>query len=209
MGSETGGPQPFILIVAGTPGVGKSTFARALAAELGCGVIEPSSIAVERSLGVPDPERPGTLIIDEARLVEAVKESVRPPCSLIVTHYPGLFLEDDEIYQRAAAVALLRANPVLLASRLEARGWPRRKVLENAMAEALGVVAEELADYEDMVFEVDTTGMDVNGSLNAFLDKLETWDVGIRTDWLALDEVSNAVVIWGSELDSYEDRPGD
>ncbi len=208
MGPEAEGFQPFTLVVAGTPGVGKSTFARLLAAELNCGVIEPSSIALERSLGVPDPERPDTLIIDEVRLVEAVKEGIRGPCSVIATHYPSLFLEDDEIYHGTAAVALLRANPLMLASRLEARGWGRRKVLENVMAEALGAIAGELVGYEDMVFEVDTSGTDVEGSLRVFFDKLESWDVGIRIDWLALDEVSDAVVAWGSELDSYEGRSG-
>ncbi len=196
-------PEPFIVIVAGTPGVGKTTFAQLLAAELRCGVVEPSRLAVERSLGTPDPEREGTLIIDEDRLIEAIKGEIRGPCTVIATHYPGLFLDDDELYQMTAVVALLRANPLLLFSRLESRGWERRKILENVMAEALGVVAEELLEHQDMVFEVDTSWADARVSLGSFFDKVEAWDAGIRIDWLSLDEVSQAVIRWGSELDLY------
>ncbi|MGC9071715.1 MAG: AAA family ATPase, partial [Acidilobus sp.] len=103
-------PEPYVIIVAGTPGVGKSTFASALAEFLGCKVVEPSRIAVERSLGTPDPERDGTLIIDEDRLLEAVRGEARGRCTIIATHYPGLFLDDDELNQMTPLVALLRLN---------------------------------------------------------------------------------------------------
>ncbi|MGC9209773.1 MAG: AAA family ATPase [Acidilobus sp.] len=202
------GGEGFVIVVAGTPGVGKSTFSHALAELMGCRVIEPSRIAVERSLGSPDPEREGTLIIDEEALLRAVKGEIRGRCSIIATHYPGVFLNDDDLYQATPLVALLRLNPLLLVSRLEGRGWGRRKVLENVMAEALGSVAQELKEFEDMVIEVDTSGVDLNGSLARFFEKVEAWDVGIRVDWLTLDEVVQAVVRWGAELDLYEDRPG-
>jgi Predicted nucleotide kinase (related to CMP and AMP kinases) len=59
------------IIVAGTPGVGKSTISSMLLTELGCNnVVEPSEVAVREGLGRPDPERPGTLIIDEEGLLK-------------------------------------------------------------------------------------------------------------------------------------------
>jgi len=191
--------EPFVIIVAGTPGVGKSTFSRALAEELQCKVVEPSLIAVERSLGRPDPERPGTLIIDEEALLRAVRDELSRPCNVISTHYPS-----PSLYDVTAAVALLRLNPIILMRRLEGRGWERRKVLENVMAEALGSVAHEVLDYDDMVFEIDVSGIEVNEALDVFFEKLVRWDSGVKLDWLSLDEIAVAVASWGAELDLHE-----
>jgi adenylate kinase len=196
--------EPFVIIVAGTPGVGKSTFSRALAEELQCKVVEPSLIAMERSLGRPDPERPGTLIIDEEALLRAVRDELSRPCTVISTHYPSLFLDDLSLYDVTAAVALLRLNPLILMRRLEGRGWERRKVLENVMAEALGSVAHEVLDYGDMVFEIDVSGIEVNEALDVFFEKLVRWDSGVKLDWLSLEEIAVAVASWGAELDLHE-----
>ena len=190
-----------IIIVAGTPGTGKSTVSEALSSELGCQVLEPSSVAAEYGLGTPDPERPGTLIVDEERLVAKVKELAAEGCWIISTHYPDLFLADDELYADVAFVVLLRTNPVVLERRLEERGWPRRKVLENAMAEAISYVASSLMPYADFVIEVDTTNRSVSEVVEAILGKLGSWDTGISVDWLSDPGVVEALEAWDLELD--------
>ena len=190
-----------LIIVAGTPGTGKSTVSEALSRELGCRVLEPSRVAAEYGLGTPDPERPGTLVIDEARLVAKVKELAADGCWIISTHYPDLFLADEELYMDVAFVLLLRTNPVVLERRLEGRGWPRRKVLENAMAEAISYVASSLMPYADFVIEVDTTDLSADEVVDVVLSRLSSWDTGISIDWLSDPGVVEALEAWDLELD--------
>ncbi|MGC9112637.1 adenylate kinase family protein [Acidilobus sp.] len=195
--------EQFVIIVAGTPGVGKSTLSGLLSEELGCNVVEPSQVAVKEGLGRPDPERPGTLIIDEERLVNSVLSKLGP-CTIVPTHYPSLFLDFANFNELVPFVVLLRLSPLVLFERLLSRGWPRRKVLENAMAEALGSVADELMDYSDMTIEVDTTGMSPQSVLSSVISGVSEWRTGINIDWLSDPAVANAVPQWGSELDLYE-----
>lgn len=195
----------YVVLISGTPGVGKSSLSAALSAVFGCKVVEPSTIAVELNLGVPDPDRPGTLIIDEEALVNEVKRLLANSCGIIATHYPSVFLDDDELLRRVPFVVLLRTNPLELEKRLASKGWDRRKVLENVMAEALSAVAQELQDYSDMVLEVDTTGRDVEETVEIVLEKLIAWDVGINIDWLSEERVVEQLTVWGQELDLYED----
>ncbi len=195
----------YVVIVAGTPGVGKSTVAARVASELGCArVIEPSEVAVSEGLGTPDPERPGTLIIDEERLLRSIEQKLAPGCTVLPTHYPSVFLDDEGFNGLVPFALLLRLNPSVLLDRLTKRGWPRKKVLENVMAEALGSVAQELEPYSDMVIEVDATDKGPDDVVEELFNKLTLWDVGINVDWLSDDRLVPLVVRWGLELDSNE-----
>lgn len=200
--------EQLAIIVAGTPGVGKSTLSSMLSEELGCSIVEPSEVAVKEGLGRPDPERPGTLIIDEERLVNSILNKLSP-CTIVPTHYPSLFLDFEGFNELVPFVILLRLNPLVLFERLLSRGWPRRKVLENVMAEALGSVAEELIDYGDMTIEVDTTGMSPQSVLSSVMSGIVEWRTGISIDWLSDPAVASAVPQWGSELDLYENGVND
>ncbi len=195
-----------IIIVAGTPGVGKTSLSFEISRLFGCRVVEPSTLAVEKSLGVPDPERPGTLIIDEDALLREVKNATRDGCTVLATHYPSLFLDNDEMNVLIPFVVLLRTHPLELERRLTAKGWPRRKVVENVMAEALSAVAQELIDYDSMVIEVDTTGLRPHEAAENVLAKLATWDVGISIDWLSCNRVTELLDRWSLELDLNDNR---
>ena len=60
----------------------------------------------------------------------------------------------------AEKVAVLRCEPAVLKKRLQSRGYPAEKVLENVRAELIGLVAADAlrAFGRGKTFEVDTTG---------------------------------------------------
>lgn len=59
----------------------------------------------------------------------------------------------------ADIIVVLRTSVPVLRGRLEERGYPREKVLENLEAEALGVITLEALDTGQPVYEIDTSVM--------------------------------------------------
>ena len=60
----------------------------------------------------------------------------------------------------ADKVIVLRVDPDILKTRLEARDYSDAKIRENLEAEALGVCsAEAYEKYSDKVYELDVTGL--------------------------------------------------
>ncbi|MEB3846661.1 MAG: hypothetical protein GSR74_01640, partial [Desulfurococcales archaeon] len=91
--------------------------------------------------------------------------------------------------------------PFELYERLARRGWPPEKVAENVLAEILGVIAGELADYWHMVFEVDTTGKNADRVVEDLYEKLSRWDAGFKIDWLTREDVSELAVRLEASVD--------
>jgi len=198
-----------IIIVTGSPGVGKSVISKALSARLGCEFLE--SGVFFRSVGAlrPDPSGRSSDIVDERLALESIRGFVlsREGCFVVSTLHPTLWL--DNIQDHVISIILLRCHPMILLSRLESRSWGRAKILENVIAESFNVIAEELLEYEDLVLEVDTSGRSVDEIVEEILAKLEFWDTGIRIDWISLD--SNLVEFVTKlihELDLYKEGFG-
>ncbi len=198
----------YIILVAGTPGTGKTLVSRILAGELGCRWESSSRLLIESGLAQGDPTGRHTLLAPGEAVARA---SVLLPrgCLVLETVYPSLWMESPAA-ERIAFIALLRTHPLALCERLRSRrGWPREKVLENCAAEALNVVAEEAMPYSHETVEVDTTGRSPEESAEAVLEKAEEWDTGIRIDWLAVDEgLVEHLARWLSQVDLDKYRLG-
>lgn len=176
------------IIVAGTPGTGKSSICSKLAETCGLKVINLSEVALEKGLVVMYDRNRDTYVIDEAGLASYVKELVRSSDETIViqTHYPEIIPKD--IVDR---VFILRTHPLTLEKRLLKRGWSTKKVNENAMAEILGVVAmNSLSAFGgDRVYEIDTSNSEpdeVAGLICSVIKGLVKLQPGIRIDWLSV-----------------------
>lgn len=134
--------------ITGTPGTGKSTVAKELGAR-GHRVIPLSDtttpFVLERD------ESRDTLVIDE----EAWAREFGRVDGFVEGHLAHLLPCD--------LIVVLRCRPDILAARLRARGYPEKKVSENAEAEALDVVLiETLEEFRgDQVLEIDTTERDI------------------------------------------------
>ena len=85
-------------------------------------------------------------------------------------------------------VVVLRTSPRVLRDRLEARGWPVAKVLENVEAEAVGVILVEAMELEPSVpvLEVDTTSSTSEETARRIAVALDGGGPGLeagRVDW--------------------------
>lgn len=174
-----------VVVVAGTPGVGKSTIAKALAEKLNGVYVNLSELALSRNLvSYYDGDRE-TYVIDEEKVLEEVGKIVE--CNRVVvidTHYPEILPNNVVNY-----VFVLRMNPLKLIERLRSRGWSTRKIRENALAELLSVVSTNVINAFDVdkVYEIDCTEISVEEVLNTILNTIRgagALEHGLRFDWL-------------------------
>lgn len=138
-----------VIAVTGTPGTGKSSVCTAL----GLAYMDLNGVIEELGLytGV-DPER-GSLIADLDRLREYVRQQTEQPLLILEGHLAHLLEPEVAI--------VLRASPLVLAGRLEQKGFPPQKIQENVEAEALDVILAEAVDLCGVVYEVDTSALSV------------------------------------------------
>lgn len=165
------GGAPLIIAVTGTPGVGKSTFARLLAKRLGVRLLRLNEWIKERGLGRP--AKDGTLEVDCRRLAkEFSKESWG---DLVVEGHLSHHLPPE----RLSAVVVLRLHPKVLERRLRARGYKGKKLWDNLEAEALDLILVESLERhgEGKVFELDLTHTTAQEAVKRFV---EAWRKGER-----------------------------
>ncbi|WP_221290676.1 adenylate kinase family protein [Stygiolobus caldivivus] len=167
-----------IIVVSGTPGVGKSTVANALAKKLNIKLIHLSSFLIQNKAYSEFDEKRETYIIDEEKTELLVNQLLLKEKDLVIeTIYPALVTRADK-------VIVLRRNPLILYEELKKRGWNELKVAENVEAEILGIVSREASESFSKVCEIDTS----NKSLDEILDKIEK-EMCEKIDWLGDEKV--------------------
>eukprot|EP01056_Protomagalhaensia_sp_Gyna25_P000048 Protomagalhaensia_sp_Gyna_25__47@NODE_1021_length_2281_cov_79_095897_g784_i1_p2_GENE_NODE_1021_length_2281_cov_79_095897_g784_i1NODE_1021_length_2281_cov_79_095897_g784_i1_p2_ORF_typecomplete_len199_score36_52AAA_18/PF13238_6/1e27AAA_33/PF13671_6/3_8e09AAA_17/PF13207_6/6_2e07RuvB_N/PF05496_12/1_4e05SKI/PF01202_22/0_00012PRK/PF00485_18/0_00025AAA_5/PF07728_14/0_00025KTI12/PF08433_10/0_00066APS_kinase/PF01583_20/0_0011ADK/PF00406_22/0_0065NACHT/PF05729_12/0_0012IstB_IS21/PF01695_17/0_0014AAA_22/PF len=141
---------PNILIL-GTPGCGKTTFAGVLVDALNAQVkgtdqfrhIEVSKLIKNESLYEEWDEERDCSIYDEELVAARVDE-------LIAESHGGCIVDFHSVYpfeiEWFSCFILLRCGTQALFDRLSERGYSTKKVEENVEAEIFGVVREELVD---------------------------------------------------------------
>lgn len=130
--------------IAGTPGTGKSSVAHELA-QRGHNVVHAVD-TVQPYLSGWDEVRQ-TSVVDEDRWAAAFQP------------FDGFVEGSIAHYLPCDLVVVLRCRPDILAERLTLRGYPPRKVCENAEAEALDVILVEVIGryLKRQIHEIDTT----------------------------------------------------
>ena len=200
-----------ILILAGTPGTGKTVLGKLLSKEIDCSLTSTSKLLRKLGLTQTDPTGRFTEIIDDeiSSAVEIlVKESQNDKCIVLETVYPSLWLSYKDLDYEISLIILLRAHPVEVYNRLKTRNWPEQKVVENALSEAFNIIAEELLDVSHDVLEIDTSQKTARQSLDLLYDKLEEWRTGISIDWMSYPDVQDLVARWSIRMDLDKYRLG-
>lgn len=149
---------PTIILIGGTPGVGKTTVAKRVAESIGGKYINVAELAVGEGLVVSYDAERGAYIIDDARVRERLRQVARERLIIVDTHVASA-VPQEELY----VAVILRLDPRELEVRLRSRGYPKWKVLENVQAEVLDACLVEAVELfgAERVFEVDVTGKSV------------------------------------------------
>lgn len=193
-----------VMIIAGTPGTGKTIVCRKLVEICNLEVLNIGEIALQKGFVTIYDQRRDTYVVDEEKLVDYVIGVVSSSSGVLVlqTHYPEIIPGSIVDY-----VFVLRTHPLELEKRLMARGWSRKKINENVMAEILGVIAENAAQAfgDERIVEIDTTNMSpekVAEFICSVVRGVFKPDTGVRLDWLTLlkpEEVTKFEDYVGSE----------
>lgn len=170
------------IAITGTPGTGKHAVCDLLGRR-GYPVVDLDEVARREGCMVGRDDARGTEEVD----IDALRERIRIPAKVafLRSHYSHLLDVNIAI--------VLRCRPSVLRRRLEARGWPAAKVLENVEAEAIDVITQEATGRLPFVFEVDTSEATPEQSADVVLAILQGRTVGHEpgsVDW------SHEVLSW-------------
>jgi len=175
-----------VILVTGTPGVGKTTVSRMLAARLNATYLSLAELVEKEKLISGVDEARGTLIADMDELSSRVRElMVGADQDVIVEgHYAVNVVPAKDVH----LVFVLRREPQELKKLMEERGYKESKLWENLAAEILDVCLTDAVSTcgRDKVCEIDASGKKIEDVVEEILSVMEDKRkcfVGV-VDWL-------------------------
>jgi adenylate kinase len=179
-----------VILITGTPCVGKTTVAKALTAKLNAKYINLTDFAKQHNLILGEDPARCTLIVDEQKLQGELKKVIDASeySDIVIDgHYAAAVT--PQVY--VAHVFVLRRNPKELRVFMEKRGYTESKMWENLQAEIIDVCLGEAVEvHAGRVCELDATGKpaeEVVAEIIEVLEKQKTCMVG-AIDWMGLLE---------------------
>jgi adenylate kinase len=162
-----------VILITGTPCVGKTTTAKALAAKLNAEYINLTDFAKIYNLTLGEDKERDTLIINEEAMQQKLGETIDASQNaniVIDGHYASAVTPAKHV----ANVFVLRRNPKELKQFMEKRGYSDSKMWENLQAEILDVcLGEAVEAHAGRVCELDVTGKPVGEVVDWILEVLE------------------------------------
>jgi adenylate kinase len=179
-----------VIIIAGVPGVGKTTIACMLAERLGGVQVNLSELAEAEGLILSwDAERETAVADIDGLRVRLIRILSNPQKPIVVE---GHFAVDVTPPQMTSFVIVLRRAPWILKKELESRGYNPEKVRENVEAELINISLAEVMEAHppERVCEIDTTGRASRDVVEEILSIVEG-ETNCRhgqIDWLGYEE---------------------
>jgi adenylate kinase len=147
----------------GTPGTGKTSVSKLLEKENGWKIIHLNELIKEKHLYIEVDEKRDAVIADMELVREYLKGTIEQR-----EHQGEHGIKNDVVvieshlsHHIADVVIVLRTYPPELEMRLKNRGYSEKKIKENVEAEALDVILVEAFEWCKIVFEVNTTGKNI------------------------------------------------
>lgn len=179
-----------VILITGTPAVGKTTLAKQLAAKINAEYINLTNLAKNENLVASKDLSRDTTIIDEVKMRQKLRVIIKEKTNDIVIdgHYAAAVTPKPLVTN----VFVLRRSPIELKQFMQDRGYSQAKQDENLAAEILDVCLVEALQKQakERVCELDITGKTVEETLAyvlAVLEGKQTCGVG-GVDWLGMLE---------------------
>jgi len=142
-----------IILITGTPGVGKTTVSNMLKEKLNAYLISINELVDEKHLYTGIDEEKGYKIVDLDLLfneLDSITRKIDKSSYIIIEGHLSHFYENSDI------VIILRANPHVLRGRMVVKKWRDAKINENIEAEIIGVCSYEAYEIHGEAIEIDT-----------------------------------------------------
>jgi adenylate kinase len=185
-----------VILVTGTPCVGKTTIARQLSKKLNALYINLTELVEKENLTIGRDKERKTFIINEGKMRKKLRETIdtTEKSSIIIDgHYAAAVVPKSHVTH----IFVLRRNPVELRTFMEKCGFQGPKLWENLASEILDVcLVEALREHEkEKVCELDVTGKTVENVVTEILAVLggrKKCRVGC-VDWLGMLETQGVL----------------
>ena len=180
-----------VILVTGTPCVGKTTIACQLSKKLDALYVNLTEFAAKENLALGQDEKRKTTIINEDKMRKKIRETIdtTEKSNIIIDgHYAAAVVPKSHVTR----IFVLRRNPVELRTFMEKSGFQGPKLWENLASEILDVcLVEALSEHEkEKLCELDVTGKTVENvvaEILAILASRKKCRVGC-VDWLGMLE---------------------
>jgi adenylate kinase len=180
-----------VILVTGTPCVGKTAVAKKLTAKLDALYINLTELANTHGLTLGEDKERKTTIIDEEKMRAKMAETIdaaEKTAVIVDGHYAAAVVPKSYVTR----IFVLRRNPIELRRFMEKCGFQGAKLWENLASEILDVcLFEALREHEkEKVCELDVTGKTVEDAASeviAILDNRKRCRTGC-VDWLGMLE---------------------
>ena len=162
-----------VIMITGTPGVGKTTISQALASQLEGKHINISTLVQQEQMIKGQDRERDTLIVDSVRLSQRLQQIISNQTQPIIldTHYTNQSFEKLDI----TLVVVIRLDPDELTKRLQARKYHESKIFENVAAEILDVCLLDAVQHfeKHQITEINATNRDVKEIVDIIIRTVE------------------------------------
>jgi adenylate kinase len=176
-----------IIIVTGTPCVGKTSIANLLASKLDALHVNLTELAIRENLVSSRDEKRNSIIVDEVKMQRKICEIIKnsgEKTVIVDGHYAASVVPKKLVTH----IFVLRRDPAELKIFMEKRGFTNHKLWENLASEILDVCLVDALKIhgKEKVCELNVTGKSAEEAVNEILQILNGQGkcrVGV-VDWL-------------------------
>ena len=148
-----------VILITGTPCVGKTTVANLLTSKLDAYYVSLTDLAISENLVLGKDTRRGSVIIDEQKMKQRIRRIIieSEKDNIVIDGHYAVNVVPKEL---VSYIFVLRRDPVELKKMMEKSGYSERKTDENLASEILDVCLVEALNVHGpgRTCELDVTG---------------------------------------------------